>query len=112
MPAHVCFFFMITERKMSKNRVATKQDKQYNLQHQKEINMESTLRQPGNDPIELSDHYKFIEQAIQFIEANVQRQPELEEIASAIGLRGCHLPRRITRRTVSTPNAFTQFLSQ
>src|SRR5258706_15009499 len=112
MPAHVCFFFMITERKLSKNRVATKQDNQYNLQHQKEINMESSLRQPGNDPIELSDHYKFIEQAIQFIEANVQRQPELEEIASAIGLSEYHFQRIFTRWTSIRPKPFMQFLTK
>src|SRR5258707_15408265 len=109
MPAHVCFFFMITERKMSKNRVATKQDKQYNLQHQKEINMESTLRQPGNDPIELSDHYKLIEQAIQFIEANVQRQPELDEISSAIGFIKYQFSSIFTSRTCCDPQTVIKF---
>ena len=100
------------KEKMSKNRVATKQDKQYNLQHQKEINMESILRQPGNDTIELSDHYKLIEQAIQFIEANVQRQPELEEIASAIGLSEYHFQRIFTRWTGISPKRFMQFLTK
>ena len=38
-----------------------------------------------NDTLEQSQHYQLIERAIRYIEENVQRQPELEEIASAIG---------------------------
>ncbi len=62
--------------------------------------------------IELSQHYKLIEQAIQFIEINVQRQPELEEIASAIGLSEYHFQRLFTNWTGVSPKRFMQFLTK
>ncbi len=62
--------------------------------------------------IELSQHYKLIEQAIQYIEANVQRQPELEEIASAIGLSEYHFQRLFTNWTGVSPKRFMQFLTK
>ncbi len=62
--------------------------------------------------IELSQHYKLIEQAIQYIEANVQRQPELEEIASAIGLSEYHFQRLFTNWTGISPKRFMQFLTK
>src|SRR3972149_1594720 len=78
-----------TKEKMSKNRVASTTDGQYNLQHQKETVMESIP--------ELSQDYRLIEQAIRFIEANAQRQPELHEIANAAGLSESHFQRTFTR---------------
>jgi AraC family transcriptional regulator, regulatory protein of adaptative response / methylated-DNA-[protein]-cysteine methyltransferase len=90
--------------KMSKNRVASTQNDQYNLQHEKEIDMEPKL--------EPSQHYILIEQAIQYIEANVQRQPELDEIASAIGLSEYHFQRMFTRWTGISPKRFMQFLTK
>jgi AraC family transcriptional regulator of adaptative response/methylated-DNA-[protein]-cysteine methyltransferase len=89
---------------MSKNRVASTLNDQYNLQHEKEIDMETKL--------EPSQHYILIEQAIQFIEANVQRQPELEEIASSIGLSEYHFQRLFTRWTGISPKRFMQFLTK
>ncbi len=62
--------------------------------------------------IELSQHYKLIEQAIQYIETNVQRQPELEEIASAIGLSEYHFQRLFTNWTGVSPKRFMQFLTK
>ena len=62
--------------------------------------------------IELSQHYKLIEQAIQYIEINVQRQPELEEIASAIGLSEYHFQRLFTNWTGVSPKRFMQFLTK
>jgi len=67
------------------------------------LNMEST---------ELSQHYQLIEQAIQYIEANVQRQPELDEIASAIGLSEYHFQRLFTRWAGISPKRFMQFLTK
>jgi AraC family transcriptional regulator, regulatory protein of adaptative response / methylated-DNA-[protein]-cysteine methyltransferase len=61
---------------------------------------------------ELSEHYQLIEQAIQYIEANVQRQPELEEIASAIGLSEYHFQRLFTRWAGISPKRFMQFLTK
>lgn len=62
--------------------------------------------------IELSQHYQIIEQAIQYIEANVQRQPELEEIASSIGLSEYHFQRLFTTWTGISPKRFMQFLTK
>jgi AraC family transcriptional regulator, regulatory protein of adaptative response / methylated-DNA-[protein]-cysteine methyltransferase len=62
--------------------------------------------------IELSQHYQLIEQAIQYIEANVQCQPELDEIASAIGLSEYHFQRLFTRWAGISPKRFMQFLTK
>ena len=62
--------------------------------------------------LEPSQHYALIEQAIQYIEANVQRQPELDEIASAIGLSEYHFQRLFTRWTGISPKRFLQFLTK
>ncbi len=62
--------------------------------------------------IEFSQHYKLIEQAIQYIEGNLQRQPELEEIASAIGLSEYHFQRLFTHWTGISPKRFMQFLTK
>ena len=53
-----------------------------------------------------------IEQAIQYIEANVHRQPELDEIASAIGLSEYHFQRLFTRWAGISPKRFIQFLTK
>jgi AraC family transcriptional regulator of adaptative response/methylated-DNA-[protein]-cysteine methyltransferase len=92
------------KEKMSKNRVAVLSKNPYNLPHQKEINMESTLEQ--------SQHYQIIEQAIQYIEANVNSQPELNEIATAIGLSEYHFQRLFTNWTGISPKRFMQFLTK
>jgi AraC family transcriptional regulator of adaptative response/methylated-DNA-[protein]-cysteine methyltransferase len=89
---------------MSKNRVARGRSEAYNLPHQKEIDMEST--------IELSEHYTLIERAIQFIEANVRSQPELDEIAAAVGMSEYHFQRLFTRWTGISPKRFMQFLTK
>jgi AraC family transcriptional regulator of adaptative response/methylated-DNA-[protein]-cysteine methyltransferase len=61
---------------------------------------------------EFSDHFQIIEQAIQYIEANAQRQPELDEIASAIGLSEYHFQRLFTRWVGISPKRFMQFLTK
>jgi len=66
--------------------------------------MESTL--------EGSQHYQLIEQAIQYIEANVNRQPELNEIAASIGLSEYHFQRLFTHWTGISPKRFMQFLTK
>jgi AraC family transcriptional regulator of adaptative response/methylated-DNA-[protein]-cysteine methyltransferase len=68
------------------------------------MNMESAT--------ELSQHYRLIEQAIQYIEANLQSQPELDEIASAIGLSEYHFQRLFTNWTGISPKRFMQFLTK
>jgi AraC family transcriptional regulator of adaptative response/methylated-DNA-[protein]-cysteine methyltransferase len=62
--------------------------------------------------LELSQHYRLIEQAIQYIEANVHHQPELDEIASAIGLSEYHFQRLFTRWAGISPKRFIQFLTK
>lgn len=89
---------------MRKKRVVNPISTPYNLMQQKEINMDKQL--------EPYQHYHLIEQAIQFIEANVQRQPDLEEIASAVGLSEYHFQRTFTRWTGISPKRFMQFLTR
>ncbi|MDD2922812.1 MAG: methylated-DNA--[protein]-cysteine S-methyltransferase [Anaerolineales bacterium] len=62
--------------------------------------------------IELSQHYKLIETAIQFIEMNARRQPELDEIASAVGLSEYHFQRVFTQWAGVSPKRFMQFLTK
>ena len=62
--------------------------------------------------LELSQHYRLIEQAIQYIEINAHRQPELDEIASAIGLSEYHFQRLFTRWAGISPKRFIQFLTK
>ena len=61
---------------------------------------------------ELSQNYRLIEQAIRFIEANAQRQPELDEIANAAGLSESHFQRTFTRWAGISPKRFLQFLTK
>lgn len=70
----------------------------------KEIDMEKNT--------ELSEHYKLIETAIQFIEMNVQRQPELDEIAAAAGMSEYHFQRVFTQWAGISPKRFMQFLTK
>jgi len=74
--------------------------------------MESSLRHAQNDTIEVSEHYTLVEQAIEFIEANVRRQPELDEIAAAVGMSEYHFQRLFTRWTGISPKRFMQFLTK
>jgi AraC family transcriptional regulator, regulatory protein of adaptative response / methylated-DNA-[protein]-cysteine methyltransferase len=89
---------------MSKNRVASARPGSYNLSYAKEIAM--------NENLEQSQHYQLMEQAIRYIEANVRRQPELEEIASAIGLSEYHFQRLFTAWAGISPKRFMQFLTK
>ncbi|MEW5939548.1 MAG: methylated-DNA--[protein]-cysteine S-methyltransferase [Chloroflexota bacterium] len=61
---------------------------------------------------ERSQDYRLIEQAIRFIEANATRQPELEEVAAAVGLSEFHFQRLFTRWAGISPKRFLQFLTK
>jgi AraC family transcriptional regulator of adaptative response/methylated-DNA-[protein]-cysteine methyltransferase len=61
---------------------------------------------------ELSEQYQLIERAIEHIADNAQRQPELDEIASAIGLSEYHFQRLFTRWVGISPKRFMQFLTK
>jgi AraC family transcriptional regulator of adaptative response/methylated-DNA-[protein]-cysteine methyltransferase len=64
------------------------------------------------DFTDLSQDYQRIEQAIQFLETNYQRQPELEEVAQSIGLSEYHFQRLFTRWVGISPKRFLQFLTK
>ena len=57
-------------------------------------------------------HYRLIEQAIQYIEANARNQPELAQIASAVGMSEYHFQRLFTRWAGISPKRFMQFLTK
>ena len=59
-----------------------------------------------------SQDYQLIEQATRFIEANAHRQPELDEVAAAVGLSEYHFQRTFTRWAGISPKRFLQFLTK
>ena len=61
---------------------------------------------------QLSEDYRRIEQAIQYLEAHYQRQPDLNEIAENIGLSEYHFQRLFTRWVGISPKRFLQFLTK
>lgn len=65
-----------------------------------------------NKTLEPLQYYTIIEQAIQYIEANVHEQPDLEKIASAVGLSEYHFQRIFTRWAGISPKRFLQFLTK
>jgi AraC family transcriptional regulator of adaptative response/methylated-DNA-[protein]-cysteine methyltransferase len=58
-----------------------------------------------------AEDYARIEQAIQFLEQNYRRQPELKEIAGHVGLSEYHFQRLFTRWAGISPKRFLQFLT-
>lgn len=62
--------------------------------------------------VQLSEDYQRIEQAIQYLEAHYQRQPDLNEIAAHIGLSEYHFQRLFTRWVGISPKRFLQFLTK
>lgn len=89
---------------MSKKRVVSSNNAKYNLPDQKEIDME-------NQTVPYQ-HYTLIDQAIRYIEANARQQPELKEIASAVGMSEYHFQRIFTRWAGISPKRFMQFLTK
>ncbi|MFZ5904246.1 MAG: methylated-DNA--[protein]-cysteine S-methyltransferase [Chloroflexota bacterium] len=70
------------------------------------MNLSATdYRQSSND-------YLLIEQAIQYLENNAQRQPELGEVAGAVGLSEFHFQRLFTRWVGISPKRFLQFVTR
>jgi len=61
---------------------------------------------------QLSDDYLRIEQAIQYLEKHANTQPDLSEIASAVGLSEFHFQRIFSRWTGISPKRFLQFLTR
>lgn len=61
---------------------------------------------------QLSEDYTRIEQAIRYIEANAERQPDLNELAAQVGLSEFHFQRLFTRWAGISPKRFLQFLTR
>ena len=61
---------------------------------------------------QLSEDYLRIEQAIQYLEKNANTQPELSEIASAVGLSEYHFQRIFSRWAGISPKRFLQFITK
>lgn len=60
---------------------------------------------------ETNINYKRIEQAIRYLEQNVQRQPELDEVADNVHLSPFHFQRLFTDWVGISPKRFLQFLT-
>jgi AraC family transcriptional regulator of adaptative response/methylated-DNA-[protein]-cysteine methyltransferase len=60
---------------------------------------------------QLSNDYQRMERAIQFLEANYHRQPDLKEIAQSVHLSEFHFQRLFTRWAGVSPKKFMQFLT-
>ena len=61
---------------------------------------------------QMSEDYRRIEQAIQYLEKHANSQPELSEIASAVGLSEYHFQRTFSRWAGISPKRFLQFLTK
>ncbi|MFZ5821103.1 MAG: methylated-DNA--[protein]-cysteine S-methyltransferase [Chloroflexota bacterium] len=67
---------------------------------------------PVTDFHQLSEDYLRVEQAIQYLEKYANTQPELGEIASAVGLSEYHFQRVFSRWAGVSPKRFLQFLTK
>ncbi len=61
---------------------------------------------------QLREDYVLIEQAIEYVERNAPQQPELSEIAAAVGLSEFHFQRVFTRWAGISPKRFLQFVTK
>ncbi len=61
---------------------------------------------------QLRDDYAVIEQAIHYVDEHAEQQPELSEIAAAVGLSEYHFQRLFTRWAGISPKRFLQFLTK
>jgi AraC family transcriptional regulator of adaptative response/methylated-DNA-[protein]-cysteine methyltransferase len=64
------------------------------------------------DYLQLSEDYRRIEQAIHYLEANFQHQPDLVEIAASVNLSAYHFQRVFTRWVGISPKRYLQFLTK
>ena len=60
---------------------------------------------------ETNINYRRIEQAIRYLEQNVNRQPELDEVADSVHLSPFHFQRLFTDWVGISPKRFLQFLT-
>jgi AraC family transcriptional regulator of adaptative response/methylated-DNA-[protein]-cysteine methyltransferase len=74
--------------------------------------MEAQMNIRVPDYRQLNEDYLRIEQAILYLEKNSRRQPELDEIASSVGLSEYYFQRLFTRWAGISPKRFLQFLTR
>lgn len=67
---------------------------------------------PVTDFHQMSEDYLRIEQAIQYLEKHANTQPELSEIATAVGLSEYHFQRIFSRWAGISPKRFLQFITK
>ncbi|MEW5828639.1 MAG: methylated-DNA--[protein]-cysteine S-methyltransferase [Chloroflexota bacterium] len=70
------------------------------------------MNTPVTDFHQMAEDYRRIEQAILYLENHAQSQPELGEIASAVGLSEFHFQRMFSRWAGISPKRFLQFLTR
>jgi AraC family transcriptional regulator of adaptative response/methylated-DNA-[protein]-cysteine methyltransferase len=73
---------------------------------------EKNMNIPVTDFHQLSEDYLRIEQAIQYLEKHANSQPELSEVANAVGLSEYHFQRIFSRWAGISPKRFLQFLTK
>jgi AraC family transcriptional regulator of adaptative response/methylated-DNA-[protein]-cysteine methyltransferase len=61
---------------------------------------------------QLAEDYRRVEEAIRYIENNTGHQPELSDVAAAVGLSEYHFQRLFTRWAGISPKRFLQFLTK
>jgi AraC family transcriptional regulator of adaptative response/methylated-DNA-[protein]-cysteine methyltransferase len=74
--------------------------------------MEAHMNIAVTDYRQLNEDYVRIEQAILYLEKNAVDQPELSEIAGAVGLSEFHFQRLFTRWAGISPKRFLQFVTK
>lgn len=62
--------------------------------------------------IQLSEDYNRVESAIEYIQNNANRQPNLKEVAESVNLSEYHFQRLFTRWAGISPKRFLQFLTK
>jgi AraC family transcriptional regulator of adaptative response/methylated-DNA-[protein]-cysteine methyltransferase len=62
--------------------------------------------------IQLSEDYNRVERAIEYIQNNANRQPNLKEVAESVNLSEYHFQRLFTRWAGISPKRFLQFLTK
>jgi AraC family transcriptional regulator, regulatory protein of adaptative response / methylated-DNA-[protein]-cysteine methyltransferase len=61
---------------------------------------------------QLSEDYLLVEKAIEYLDANASRQPELIDVAKAVGVSEFHFQRTFTHWAGISPKRFLQFLTR
>lgn len=68
--------------------------------------------QSASDFRQLSDDYALVERAILYLDAHAARQPDLAEVAGAVGLSEFHFQRLFSRWAGISPKRFLQFVTR